>query len=111
MEVSLVACSTPAMMPVAGALLTTSAPSTGNAIYNAGIYRTYQVIAGAAATVIIEVTNEKLTAQGTNSNWVLLTTLTLAGAGTSGFATSDSWRWSRARVTAASAATSVLVGG
>ncbi|HNG03707.1 MAG TPA: hypothetical protein PLQ71_17605, partial [Nitrospira sp.] len=55
-------------MPVSGTALTTSAPATGNAIFKASPGSTFQLIAAAAATAIIEVTNEDATAAGTNSN-------------------------------------------
>jgi len=97
-------------MPVSGTALTTSAPATGNAIFKASPGSTFQLIAAAAATAIIEVTNEDATAAGTNSNWITMGTITLAGAGTDGFMTQACWKWVRARITAASAATSVLMG-
>lgn len=97
-------------MPVSGAALTTSAPATGNAIFKASPGSAFQLISAAAATAIIEVTNEDATAAGTNSNWITMGTITLSGAGTDGFMTQASWRWVRARITAASAATSVWMG-
>jgi hypothetical protein len=97
-------------MPVNGAATTTSAPATGNAIYKNALNVTFQVIAAAAATVIVEATNELATANGTNNNWVPLATITLAAAGTDGFASSAAWVWVRARVTAATQPTSVLMG-
>ena len=62
-------------MPVSGTALTTSAPATGNAIFKASPGSTFQLIAAAAATAIIEVTNEDATAGGripTGSLWAPL---------------------------------------
>ena len=118
MEVTLVGASRPQMMPVSPEVspgfpgpLTVSAPSTGAAIPKTAIYTTYQLVSAAAATAVVEATNDAATAAGTSSNWVLLGTISLAAAGTDGFATSAAWRWVRARVTAATAATFVLQGG
>lgn len=109
-NVTLVPGGPPQNMPVNGAAITTSAPATGNAVYKPSSYTSFQMIAAAAATAIIEATNEDLSGQGTNNNWVTLGTITLAGAGSDGFVTLSNWRWVRARVTVASAATSILIG-
>lgn len=87
-----------------------SAPATSAAAYKNSPEATYQLISAAAATCIIEVTNEAATAEGTNSNWITAGTITIAGAGTDGFTTAAPWKYVRARVTVASAATSVLAG-
>lgn len=118
MEVTPVGATLPRNMPVNGAAIQTSAPSTGNAIYKDSLWCSYQAISAAAATIVIEGTNEQASAAGTNNNWVPVTgtlstsTITLAAAGTGGFidATGAAWRWIRARVTAATAVTTVLMG-
>lgn len=118
MDMTPVGATLPRNMPVNGAATSTSAPSTGNAIYKDSLWCTYQVISAAAATVIIEGTNELASANGANNNWVPVTgtaassTVTLAAAGTGGIidATGTAWRWIRARVTAATALTTVLMG-
>lgn len=97
-------------MPVNGAAITTTGPGTGNWVPKASTYSTYQVIAAAAATVVIEATNETPAPQGSAGNPVLLNTITLAGAGSGGFSTASNWRYVRARVTAGAAAISVLQG-
>jgi hypothetical protein len=89
---------------------TVSAPANSTAIYKESPWGTFQVISAAAATVLIQGSNEDLTGQGTNSNWVLIGTITLAAAGSDGFATEAPWKYVRASVTAATAATSVLMG-
>lgn len=118
MEVTLVGESTPRNMPVNGTAITTSAPATGAAIYKEVLHCTYQVISAAAATVIIEGTNEVASATGINNNWVPVTgttassTITLAGAGSGALVdpVATAFRWVRARVTAATAPTTVLMG-
>ncbi len=97
-------------MPVNGAALSTTSATTGNAVFKASPGSTFQLISAAAATAIIEVTNEDATASGANSNWITMGTITLAGAGTDGFMTQACWKWVRARITVASAATTVLMG-
>ena len=76
-----------------------------------------------SATVIIEGTNDPLSAQyaangaaPTNNNWVALGTITIASAAspqTAGFAYQGPWRWVRARVTAVAgtAATITVIEG
>jgi hypothetical protein len=93
-----------------GDLLTTAAPANSKATYKESPYSTFQLISAAAATVVIQGSNEDLTGQGTNANWVTLGTIAIAGAGTDGFATAAPWKYVRASVTVASAATSVLMG-
>ena len=118
MEVTPVGATLPRNMPVNGAAILTAVPATGNAIYKDSLWCSYQLISGAAATVIIEGTNEQASATGVNNNWVPVTgttstsTITLAAAGSGGFidATGAAWRWVRARVTAATTPTSVLMG-
>jgi hypothetical protein len=118
MEVTLVGESSPRAMPMALTLdalgkpvVTTSAPATGASIYKESLHCTYQAISLAAATIIIEASND-------NINWVPVTgvtassTITLAGAGTGGFVdpVAAAWRYVRARTTAATTATNVWMG-
>lgn len=118
MEVTPIGATAPRSLPVNGAALSTSAPSNGNAVYKDSLWCTYQVISSAAATVIIQGTNDQLTAEGTNSNWCPVTgsvsssTITLSAGGTAGLVeiTGTAWRWVRASVTAATAPTTVLMG-
>jgi len=93
-----------------GTALTTAVPANSVAIPKESPWATFQLISAAAATCIIQGSNEDLTSVGTNSNWVALGTITLTGAGTDGFTTEAPWRWVRASVTVASATTSVLMG-
>ena len=118
MEVTLVGASLPQRMPVGpetapglGGPIVTGVPSTGYAIPKTAIYTTYQLVAAAAATCVIEATDDAATAAGTASNWATLGTITLAAAGSDGFTTQAAWRWVRARITAATAPTYVLQGG
>lgn len=112
MEVTNVAASNPQNMPVNGAATTTSAVTTGNGVRKSALNSTFQAISAAAATVIIEATNDE-DAAGLPVNWnaTPLGTITLAGAGQDGFAISAAWKWVRARVTAATTATRVKMGG
>ena len=111
MQVTPVGGTTPRAMPMNGAALTTSAPNTGNAILKDSLHCTYQVISAAAATVIIEGSND-------STNWAPVTgasgtsTITLAGAGTGAIVepAAAAWRWVRARTTAATTATTALMG-
>lgn len=64
---------------------------------------TIQVVSTAAATVQIQVSNDK-------SNWILAGTVTLAGAGTDGFTTDASWKYIRANVTANSGTVTAYLG-
>ena len=93
-----------------GAVTSVSAPATSGAAYKDSPTATYQLLSAAAATCVIEVTNEDATAAGTNSNWITAGTITLTAAGTDGFTTSAPWKYVRARVTVATTATSVLMG-
>ena len=110
MDVALVRANPPQTMPVNGSQKTTTGVTTGNPVYKNSVYTVFQLISAAAATVVIEVSADQGTFQGTNSNWITLGTITLAAAGTDGFATSTAWPYVRARVTAATAATSVVMG-
>ena len=110
MDVTQVRANPPQSMPVNGAATSTTGVTTGNAIYKSALNVTFQAISAASATIVIEATNEQATAIGSKSNWVPLGTITLTGASTDGFASSAAWVWVRARVTAATAATTVLMG-
>lgn len=93
-----------------GAATSTTGVTTGNAINKNSLYCSFQLIAAAASTVIIEVTNDQTTAQGTTSNWITMATLSTPGAGTDSFNTNAPWGWVRTRTTQATAATKVLMG-
>ena len=111
MEVTLVGESSPRIMPMSGAATTTSAPATGNAIYKDSLHCTYVATSAAAATVVIEGSND-------GTNWVPITgttassTITLAGAGSGAIVdpVAAAFRFVRARTTAATTATTVLMG-
>lgn len=120
MEVTPVGASSPRAMPMTSVVVpatgapavTTSAPATGLGIYKDALSCTYQAISLAAATVIIEGSND-------NINWVPAiggvlanSTITLAGAGTGVVIDPypTAFRWVRARTTAATTATNVWMG-
>ena len=73
----------------------TSGTPTGAWMYKDAPLSTIQVVATAAATVILEVSND-----GVNPVATSLGTVTLAGAGSDGFVCNASWKYIRARVTA-----------
>lgn len=102
-----------------GTALSTTAIASSNAIYKEKVYASFQaIVTGTGAvgsTIVIEVSNEDATGQGTNSNWVTYGTITLSGTttATDGFTTASAWRWVRARVSAISgtgATVQVLMG-
>jgi hypothetical protein len=101
----------PSPIPVNGSAISAAAPGTGNWVPKAGTFSTYQLVAAAAATCIVEGTNDPDTASGAANNAVALGTITLAAAGSDGFATGSDWRWIRARLTAAAGATAVYQAG
>ena len=112
MEVSIVTQSSPRTMPVNGAATTTSAPSTGNSIYKDTVFAVYQLTSAAAATAVIQGSLD-------NTNWCPVTgtaassTITLAGAGTGCIfdpTPAAPWRYVRVNVTAATAATTCMMG-
>ena len=112
MMVTPVGATEPRNMPVNGAAVTTSAPSIGNSIYKDSLSCTYQVNSAAAATVIIQGSND-------NINWLpaiggvaanSTITLSAAGSGVVMDTFPTAWRFVRANVTAATAATNVLMG-
>ena len=90
----------PSNLPVNGAAISGTGISSGNWVPKPSTYTTYQLVADAAATVVIEATNDPATASGVANNAVLLGTITLAAAGSDGFVTGSDWRWNRARITA-----------
>ena len=111
MEVTLVGASTPRQMPMNAATTSTAGVTTGNGIYKDSLYCVFQLISAAAATAIIEGSLD-------NVNWYFITgasatsTLTLAGAGTIALVepVASAWRFVRCRTTAATAATTCLMG-
>jgi hypothetical protein len=90
--------------------LTTAAPAATAASYKRSPWSTFQLTSAAAATAVVQGSNDDLTGAGTNTNWVTIGTITLGAAGTDGFATMAPWKWVRFNVTVASAATSCMMG-
>lgn len=82
---------------------TTEATVTGAWMFKDAPKSAIQVVATAAATVVIEASND-----GVNTVATALGTVTLAGAGSDGFATDAPWKYIRARVTANSGTVSVI---
>jgi hypothetical protein len=91
---------------------TITAPATGVAIYKESIICVFQLTSAAAATAVIEGSLD-------NSNWCPITgtasssTITLAAAGTGAIVENmggSSWRYVRCRTTAATTATTCLMG-
>ena len=91
-------------------VLTTAAPAATAATYKRSPWSTFQLTSAAAATAVVQATNDDTTAAGVTSNWVTLGTIALVGAGSDGFATEAPWKWVRFNVTAATATTSCLMG-
>jgi hypothetical protein len=98
---------------------TTTSTGASMAIYKESPYSAFQgIVTGTGAvsgTITIQATNEDATAQGTNSNWITIGTITLSGttSATDGFATIAPWRWVRSNVSAVSgtgATISVIMG-
>ena len=83
---------------------TAAATITGPWMYKDAPKSTLQVVATAAATVVIEVSND-----GVNAIATALGTVTLAGAGSDGFPIDAPWKYIRARVTANSGTVNVLI--
>jgi len=81
-----------------------SATLTGNWMYKDAPGATIQVVATAAATVVFDVSND-----GINPCSTSLGTVTLASAGSDGFATNAPWKYIRARITANSGTVNVLM--
>jgi len=86
----------------------TTATGASSPIYKESPYSSFQgLIKGTGtvtATIAVQVTNEDATANGTNSNWITMSTITLSGTttATDGFTTIAPWRWVRVNVTAIS---------
>jgi len=86
----------------------TTATGASSPIYKESPYGSFQgIITGTGtvtATIAVQVTNEDATANGTNSNWITMSTITLSGTttATDGFTTIAPWRWVRVNVTAIS---------
>jgi len=86
----------------------TTATGASSPIYKESPYGSFQgIITGTgtvSATINVQVTNEDATANGTNSNWITMGTITLSGTttATDGFTTIAPWRWVRVNVTALS---------
>jgi hypothetical protein len=102
-------------------VLSTTTNQNSNAAAKTSPYTTFQAIVtgtgAVTATVAIQVSNEDLTAAGTNSNWcaTVLGTITLTGttAVTDGFTSIAPWRYVRAvvtNVTGTGATVQVLMG-
>lgn len=103
-----------------GATRATSTASVGpsNSTYKDGYFATIQVISTGTVTAYLQGTNEDATANGTNSNWVNLATLTLprASSFTGDTTTSDgaqissAWKYVRVYVGTTTATVSFLLG-
>ena len=91
-----------------GRVLDILAPSTGTptgpCMYKDAPKSAVQVVADAAATVVIEASND-----GINANATALGTVTLAAAGADGFTTDAPWKYIRARVTANAGTVNVTI--
>lgn len=113
MDVTLIGGTSPRHMPMdSSGDLSISAPATGNSIYKDSIICVFQLISAAAATAVIEGSLD-------NTNWCPITgttstsTITLSGAGTGAVVENSggsAWRYVRCRTTAATAATTCLMG-
>lgn len=84
-------------------LAPTAVTPTGAWMFKDAPKSTIQVVATAAATVVIEASND-----GVNAIATALGTVTLAGAGSDGFTTDAPWKYIRARVTANSGTVNVI---
>jgi hypothetical protein len=78
--------------------------STGSWMFKDAPNASFQVVAPAAATVVFEVSND-----GVNACATPLSTVTLAAAGSDGFATNAAWKYVRARITANSGTINVYM--
>lgn len=112
MDVTLIGGTTPRNMPMdANNNTSITAPATGNGIYKDSIHSVFQFTSEAAATGIIEGSLD-------NTNWCPITgtlstsTITLSVAGTGCIVENpgSAWRYARCRTTAATAATTCLMG-
>ncbi len=82
----------------------TTTTLTGNWMYKDAPNTSVQVVATAAATVVFEVSND-----GINPVATALGTVTLAAAGSDGFASDSAWKYIRARITANSGAVNIYM--
>ena len=78
--------------------------STGSWIFKDAPNASVQVVATAAATVVFEVSND-----GVNPVATPIGTVTLAAAGSDGFATNAAWKYIRARITANSGTVNIYM--
>ena len=76
-------------------LAATSGTPTGSWMFKDAPLTSVQVVSTAAATVVIEVSND-----GVNAVATALGTITLGGAGSDGLTSNAPWKYIRARVTA-----------
>ena len=88
------------VVPAAGV----SGTPTGAWVFKDAPNASFQVVATAAATVVFEVSND-----GINAVATALGTVTLAGAGSDGFATNAAWKYVRARITSNSGVVNVYM--
>ena len=77
---------------------------TGSWMYKDAPNSTIQVTSTAAATVVIEVSND-----GVNAIATALGTITLGAAGSDGFTTAAPWKYIRARVTVNSGNVNIIM--
>lgn len=84
-------------------LAPTTVTPTGAWMFKDAPQSTFQVVATAAATVVIEASND-----GVNAIATALGTVTLGAAGSDGFATDAPWKYVRARVTANAGTVNVI---
>jgi hypothetical protein len=86
----------------------TTVTAASSPIYKESPYSSFQAIisgtGSVSATIAIQVCIEDDTANGINSNWITMSTITLSGTttATDGFTTIAPWRWVRANVSAIS---------
>jgi len=99
--------------------ITTATPTYGTAVYKDSPYASFQAIVtgtgAVTATVIVQASNEEATYNGTNSNWITISTISLSGTttATDGVTTVAPWKYIRVGVTAisgTSAAVTALMG-
>lgn len=83
-------------------LASTSGTPTGDWMFKDAPLTSIQAVSTAAATVVIDVSND-----GVNAAATALGTITLGGAGSDGFTTNAPWKYVRARVTANAGTVSV----
>ena len=81
-----------------------SGTPTGSWMFKDAPKTAIQAVSTAAATIVIEASND-----GVNAIATALGTITLAGAGSDGFTTDAPWKYIRARVTSNAGNVNVLV--